>query len=108
MSTTPETVFAEPIPAHPTQPASPAAGSSPDNPPWGIAGAVVTWLASIVMLFIIPNICVLPYMAYRYRGVAATKEILVADKTFIFLFVLGWLPSHLLTLAVIWAVATRL
>ncbi|HEU5236304.1 MAG TPA: type II CAAX endopeptidase family protein [Pyrinomonadaceae bacterium] len=68
----------------------------------------MTWLASIVMLFIIPNICVLPYMAYRYRGVAATKEILVADKTFIFLFVLGWLPSHLLTLAVIWAVATRL
>jgi len=107
VSTTPETVFDEPIPTQPIQPASPAA-SSPDNPPWGIAGAVVTWLASIVMLFIIPNICVLPYMAYRYRGVAATKEILVADKTFIFLFVLGWLPSHLLTLAVIWAVATRL
>ncbi len=60
------------------------------------------------MLFIVPNICVAPYLFSRYRGVAATKEILVADKTFIFLFVLGWLPAHLLTLALIWAVATRL
>lgn len=60
------------------------------------------------MLFIVPNICVLPYLASRYRGGGATKEILVADKTFIFLFVLGWLPAHLLTLALIWAVATRL
>lgn len=60
------------------------------------------------MLFIVPNVCVLPYILSRYRGVAATQEILMADKTFIFLFVLGWLPAHLLTLALIWAVATRL
>jgi CAAX protease family protein len=32
----------------------------------------------------------------------------MADKTVVFLFVLGWVPAHLLTLAVIWAVATRL
>lgn len=60
------------------------------------------------MLALVPNICVLPYLAYRYRGVAATKEMLFADKTFVFLFVLGWLPAHLLTLTLIWAVATRL
>ena len=112
MSTTPETVFAAaPIPAQHI-PASDfglnANEPGPDNPPWGITGAVLTWLASIAMLFIVPNLCVLPYLASRYRGVAATKEILVADKTFIFLFVLGWLPAHLLTLAIIWAVATRL
>jgi CAAX protease family protein len=51
---------------------------------------------------------VLPYLAYRYQGIGATKEVLVADKTFIFLLVLGSLPTHLLTLALIWAVATRL
>ena len=112
MSTTPESVFAaEPIPAPPilaSDRSLTATGPSPDNPPWGVAGAVLTWLSSIVMLFIVPNICVLPYLAYRYRGIAATKETLVGDKTFIFLFVLGSLPSHLLTLALIWAVATRL
>jgi membrane protease YdiL (CAAX protease family) len=60
------------------------------------------------MLAIVPNICVLPYMLSRYRGVAVTQDMLFADKTFVFLFVLGWLPAHLLTLALIWAVATRL
>lgn len=110
MNTTPETVFAvEPISAPPIlADLSSTAGPGPDNPPWGIAGAVLTWVASIALLFLIPNICVLPYLLSRYRGVAATREILVADKTFIFLFVLGWLPAHLLTLALIWAVATRL
>jgi membrane protease YdiL (CAAX protease family) len=112
VSTTPETVFAaEPISAQPilaSDLSSTATAPDPDNPPWGIAAAVLTWAASIAMLFIVPNICVVPYLLSRYRGVAATKEILVADKTFIFLFVLGWLPAHLLTLALIWAVATRL
>jgi membrane protease YdiL (CAAX protease family) len=32
----------------------------------------------------------------------------MADKTVVFLFVLGWVPAHLLTLALIWAVATKL
>jgi len=112
VSTTPETVFAtEPISAPATLASdlsSTATAPGPDNPPWGIPGAVLTWAASIAMLAIVPNVCVLPYLLSRYRGVAATKEILVADKTFIFLFVLGWLPAHLLTLALIWAVATRL
>lgn len=112
MSTTPEIVFAaEPTSAQPilaSDLSSNAPAPGPDNPPWGIPGAVLTWAASIAMLFIVPNICVIPYLLSRYRNVAATKEILIADKTFIFLFVLGWLPAHLLTLALIWAVATRL
>lgn len=111
MSTTPETLFAtEAIPVQPLQSSDrdlSAPAPSADNPPWGILGAVLTWLSSIAMLFIVPNLCVLPYLAYRYRG-GATKEVLFADTTFMFLFVLGWLPSHLLTLALIWAVATRL
>ena len=111
MSTTPESVFAaEPIPA-PTILASDqslaATRPSPDNPPWGIAGAVLTWLSSVALLAIVPNLCVLPYAAYRYPT-GATKEILFGDKTFMFLLVLGSLPTHLLTLALIWAVATRL
>ncbi|HJZ82682.1 MAG TPA: type II CAAX endopeptidase family protein [Pyrinomonadaceae bacterium] len=111
MSTTPDSVFAaEPLHAPPLQaePNLSGSGSSADNPPWRIPGAVLTWLSSVAMLFIVPNVCVLPYLAYRYRHIAATKEVLVADKTFVFLFVLGSLPAHLLTLAVIWAVATRL
>jgi membrane protease YdiL (CAAX protease family) len=110
VSTKPETIFAaDQIPATPLQSADrQMPGSSSEKPPWGIPAAVLTWLVSIAMLAIVPNICVLPYMYSRYRGVAVTQEMLFADKTFIFLFVLGWLPAHLLTLALVWAVATRL
>ena len=60
------------------------------------------------MLAVVPNLCVLPYLAYRYGGTSASREALLNDKTFVFLFVLGWLPAHLLTLVLVWAVATRL
>lgn len=70
--------------------------------------ALMAWFFSIAMIVVVPNVCVLPYVLSRYRGVAVTQEILFADKTFVFLFVLGWLPAHLITLALIWAIATRL
>jgi len=58
---------------------------------------------------LVPVLLVQPYVAYRFRGgPTPTQEILLADKTFVFLFVLGWVPAHLLTLALIWAVATKL
>jgi membrane protease YdiL (CAAX protease family) len=112
VNTTPETTYnGEPIvsaaiPATAGEPI--AAPESPDNPPWGIVAALVTWLASIVMLTIVPNVCVLPYVASRYRGVEPTRELLLHDQTFMFLFVLGWLPAHFLTMALVWAIATRL
>jgi uncharacterized protein len=113
VSTTPESAYnAEPIPAQvdaseTDQPAATSAASAND-PPWGILAALITWFVSIAMLAIVPNLCVLPYLAYRYSGVAATRELLLKDQTFVFLFVLGWFPAHLLTLALVWAVATRL
>jgi hypothetical protein len=85
-----------------------AVTEAPNNPPWGVVAAVLVWIASIVLLTIVPNVCVLPYIAYRYRGIAPTRDLLLQDPTFMFLFVLGWLPAHLLTMALIWAVATRL
>lgn len=82
---------------------------NPDDPPWRISGAVFAWLISIALLFVVPNIVVAPYVAYHYRGhTSPTEQLLLADKTFVLLFVLGWLPAHLLTLAVIWALATRM
>ena len=111
MNNTPEATSAQSIDLALTQ----GVGSRPqatsinrDSPPWGIVAALSTWLASVVMLAVVPNVCVLPYLAYRYGGTSASREALLNDKTFVFLFVLGWLPAHLLTLALIWAIATRL
>lgn len=111
MNTTPETTYnAQPIvsPAGPAAEEIAAANDAPNNPPWGIVAALLTWLASIALLTIVPNVCVLPYLAYRYRGVEPTRDLLLHDQTFMFLFVLGWLPAHFLTMALIWAIATRL
>src|SRR6184192_1595290 len=81
---------------------------NPENPPWGVPGAILVWLLSIALLFVVPNLFVAPYVAYHYHGrPAPTEQILLADKTFVLLFVSGWLPGHFLTLAVIWALATQ-
>ncbi len=89
-------------------PPSRSAGN-PENPPWGVPGALLVWLLSIALLFVVPNLFVAPYVAYHFRGrPAPTEQILLADKTFVLLFVSGWLPAHFLTLAVIWALATRM
>ncbi len=71
--------------------------------------ALITWFLSLAAVALVPVLCVQPYVAYRFKnGPPPTQEVLLADKTFVFLFVLGWVPAHLLTLALIWAVATRL
>ena len=113
MNTTPESAYAaEPVIAQAGSTTDTAANlsrsDSANNPPWGIIAALVTWFVSIAMLAIVPNVCAFPYIAYRYSGLQPTREILLRDQTFMFLFVLGWLPAHLLTLALIWAIATRL
>jgi membrane protease YdiL (CAAX protease family) len=88
-------------------PATPAS-VNPNNPPWGLLAALITWFLSIAAVAVIPNLVSLPYVLSHFRGAAPTREVLLADKTFMLLFVSGWLPAHLLTLALIWAVATRL
>ena len=88
-----------------------ATGSSvgPDNPPWGVVAAVITLFTSISLLLLVPNLFVLPYVAYHYHGSPAmTQAELLANKTVVFLLVTGWVPAHLLTLGLIWAVATKL
>lgn len=115
MSTPPETAYPTPT-SYPA--ASSASGSdlpatparaTPENPPWGVLSALLTWFGSVALLTLVPNLCVLPYVVYHYQGLPTpTREALLGDKTFMVLFVAGWVPTHLLTLVLIWAVATRL
>jgi membrane protease YdiL (CAAX protease family) len=82
----------------------------PDNPPWGLLAASLTWLASVVLTVAIPQLCALPYIVTHYRGMPGgpTKEILLSDKTFVLLLVIGLFVAHLISMAVAWAVVTRL
>jgi membrane protease YdiL (CAAX protease family) len=87
----------------------PSDNIDPDNPPWGVVQAFLTWAASVVLLWLVPQLCALPYIATHYRGMAGpTREMLRADTTFIVILIAGFLPAHLLTLLVTWAVSSRL
>lgn len=67
----------------------------------------MTWLASVVLLFL-PQVFAIPYVALHYRNTQPTAETLMTDKTLVLILVAGVLPVHLITLAIVWAVATRL
>jgi CAAX protease family protein len=79
----------------------------PNNPPWGFLAAFFTWLGSVVLLYLIPQLSALPYLATHYRGVIPTREMLLADKTFILIVVSCYIPVHIVTLILAWAVVTK-
>jgi uncharacterized protein len=86
------------------QPPAPTPEINPNNPPWGVAAGLLTWFGSVVILFGIAFLFLIPYIALSYQG---PLEALATDKTAILLQILSAFPAHLLTLGVAWAVVTR-
>lgn len=76
------------------------------NPPWSLLTAVLTWLASVALLFL-PQVFAIPYVAVHYGNPPPTADVLLADKTLILILIAGVFPVHLITLAIVWAIATR-
>lgn len=85
----------------------------PNNPVWGIGGAVLIWLASILMQGIIPLFFIIPFAIHRGFSPGSPDfakgalELAVSDPTAIFLQILSILPTHILTFALVWAFVTR-
>lgn len=79
----------------------------PNNPPWGVLAAFVTWFISIVFLVFVPVITAVPYVLYAAQRGTSSPDALLTDKNFIFFSVAGVIPAHLLTLGVAWAVVTK-
>jgi membrane protease YdiL (CAAX protease family) len=73
-----------------------------------VAKAVVLWATSFILLLSIPVITALPYAGYRIVTLGADyAQKLPTDKMLLFFSILGILPAHLLTLAVIWMVMSE-
>jgi uncharacterized protein len=90
------------------QPA-PALTFHANNPPWGLAQALLTWFLSLVLLVCIQLIVSLAYIAYLHQqGLTPAIEALAQDKTFIFINVISYFPIHLLTFLLGWAVVTQM
>ncbi|MGH9931037.1 MAG: lysostaphin resistance A-like protein [Pyrinomonadaceae bacterium] len=85
----------------------------PDSPVWGIGGALLIWLLSILVQAVVPLLLVLPFAIHRGLNpsspnfVKGAVQLAMTDQTGILLQVLAILPSHILTLAFLWALVTR-
>lgn len=67
----------------------------------------VMWVLSVVMLAVVPVFVALPYIIYQWSQFGPPRpEALTSDKMLIFLSILGVLPSHLLTLGLVWLFVT--
>jgi membrane protease YdiL (CAAX protease family) len=88
-------------------PAPPAV--DPNNPPWGLLAAVLTWIGSVVLLLGMNLLVTVPYIVYKFKGGSGEnlRQFLMTDKTAVLLQILSTLPAHILTLGVAWAVVTR-
>jgi membrane protease YdiL (CAAX protease family) len=70
--------------------------------------AFVGWVLSVVMLAVVPVFVALPYIIYQWSKFGPPRpEALTTDKTLIFLSILGVLPTHLLTLGLVWLFVTE-
>lgn len=85
----------------------------PNDPVWGVAGALLVWLASIVVQAIIPLLFIIPFALHRGLNpgspdfARSALELAVTDKTAILLQIVSILPTHILTLGLVWVFVTR-
>jgi len=85
----------------------------PDDPAWGIGGALVVWLASILLQLLVPALLLFPYALHRGLNPGSPGfakdlvEFATTDRSAVLVQVLSILPIHILTLALLWALVTR-
>ena len=88
--------------------AVPATTETPWLSAWTDVGiSIGVWIASVVLLLIVPLIYTLPYLIWRIAKFGPPKpEALASDKLLIFYSVIGILPTHLLTFVIVWLLIT--
>jgi membrane protease YdiL (CAAX protease family) len=90
---------APPSPEHP----------DPDNPPWGVWGALLLLVSSFVLMALAQGALIVPYALSRGVPLAgsAFSEFLTGDTVAIVLALVGLVVAHLLTLIPAWLIVTR-
>jgi len=98
---------AEPPVLRPSE-AVPATTETPWLSAWSDVGiSIGVWVASVVMLLIVPLIYALPYLIWRIvKFGPPSPEALQSDKLLLFYSVIGILPTHLLTFVIVWLLIT--
>ena len=79
----------------------------PDNPPWGLGGALGILILSFVLM-VVTQVCLLiPYTLWRGVKLDALGEFALKDPGAIFMQIASIIPAHLLTLGATWLLVTR-
>jgi hypothetical protein len=80
-----------------------------ETKPWlKLLLAILTWFGSVLLLIFVPVIVAMPYFIYVWRTRGMPRpETLATDKTVLFISILGIVPTHLLTLLMVWLVVTE-
>jgi membrane protease YdiL (CAAX protease family) len=79
----------------------------PDNPPWGLWGALGVLVASFVLMIFTQAFALIPYALRRGVRLDALAEFALNDAGAIFVQIASIIPAHLLTLGLAWLVVTR-
>ncbi len=80
--------------------------TNPNDPPWGVTQALLVWVVSMALLFIVPLLAILPYVLYRVL-VHGSVEGLGTDANLIFISIASVLPTHVLTFLIVWLLVTN-
>jgi membrane protease YdiL (CAAX protease family) len=83
----------------------------PDNPPWNVLTAIAVWVISIILIVIMPNLFLLPYLYQQSLDLSneqLLREFVDTDRIAIVLRIAAIIPAHILTLLLGWMVVTRL
>ena len=101
----PQESFIEPAPR---AGASVVSQPDPDDPPWGVPAAVALWLASFLLLAFVPLFAVFGYILYRRLPLneETLRQTITSDPHGILASIAAVIPTHLLTIALAWALVT--
>ncbi|MCW5960978.1 MAG: CPBP family intramembrane metalloprotease [Pyrinomonadaceae bacterium] len=83
---------------------------SPNNPPWNSFTAFLLWFASVGLIFILPALFLLPYLAANNISFAGNPDLASAvsgDKTAVLLMLGSTMFAHILTLVLAWVIVTK-
>ena len=86
----------------------------PDNPRWRLGGAFMVWVASLILLVLVPLFFVILYADFYYglnfgspRYLHLLRVVATTDRTAFVVQIFAIAPAHLLTFALVWALVTR-
>ena len=82
----------------------------PNNPPWGVWEGIGTWVASVLLIIIVPGLFLLPYLATLKPAITENEQLVEfakTDPTAVFLQIVSIIPAHLFTVLLAWLVITR-